>query len=486
MVTLIAGWDVACDLGGAFLDVVAVGAERRVTKRARGAATLPKLLLAALEELRIAPEAVRRIRLSSTLAANALLHGEAAPAALVATAGFADLPDLGRQSRRDPDSDPPPPPTPPWLSPRGWRFALAGRIDAAGNEVEALQPDNLGPVLHLPSGTPVALCLLFAHLNSAHERAAAAWIAARRPDLPLSFSHLVDPAPREFERMLATLTDAALKPLAARHALPDPLPEPWVMQAQGGLAPLSAMRARPLGLVASGPAAGALAVARLVTAGAAIGLDIGSTTVEVSLHREGQPLCARQLQIGEMALRGATLDLESFALAEMVEIAEAVRRFAWRRGIDPAEATLVVGGGAGPAHASALAEALRPRALIVPAEAAVMAATGLHLAPALAFRSRACDLPLAALATLDHAAPTADLAQQLLGWGAEAPAVTHELDLAPNPRAEPIALGWDPAGDTPESLGARYNEAARSLRGVAPSGVPRIVALRSTGTAMLP
>jgi N-methylhydantoinase A len=478
------GWDVACDLGGAFLDVVAQGEERRIAKRARGAASLPALLLAALEDLRIAPEAVRRVRLASTLAANALLQGTAAPVALVATAGFTDVPDLGRQSRRDPDADPPPPPTPPWLSPRDWRVALRGRIDANSAEVEPIQLEDLAPLLRLPPFTPVAICLLFAHRNPAQERAAAGWIAQRRPDLPLSLSHLVDPAPREFERMLATLADAALKPLAQHHALPAGLPEPWVMQAEGGLAPLSAALARPLGLVAAGPAAGALAVAALVPEGPAIGLDIGSVTADLSLHRDGAPLRARQLQLGEMALRGATLDLESLPLAAPAILAEQVRRLAWRRGIDPRAATLVVGGGAGPAMAEALAAALAPRALIVPPDAAVLAATGLHRAPALAVQREACDLALTALDRLER--PDAALAAQLIGWGAQAPWVTHELDLAPSPRAEPLAIAWDPATDTPEALLVRYRAAAEAERGAAPAGPPRILARRSTARGALP
>jgi N-methylhydantoinase A len=476
------GWDVACDLGGAFLDVVAVGEGRRIVKRARGAASLPELLLAALEDLRIVPESVRRVRLSSTLAANALLHGTAAPVALVATAGFTDVPDLGRQSRRDPDADPPPPPTPPFLSPRDWRVALRGRIDAAGAEVEPLHLDDLAPLLRLPPGTPVAICLLFAHRNPAQERAAAQWIAQRRPDLPLSLSHLVDPAPREFERMLATLADAALRPLLRQHALPPDLPEPWLMQAEGGLAPLA--EARPLGLVAAGPAAGALAVAALVPAGPAIGLDIGSVTADCSLHRDGTPLRARQLQLGEMALRGATLDLESLPLAPPAILAEQVRRLAWRRGIDPRAASLVIGGGGGPAMAEALAAALAPRALIVPPDAAVLAATGLHRAPALAVQREACDLALTALDQLDR--PDAALEAQLIGWGAQAPWVTHELDLAPSPRAEPLAIAWHAATDTPETLLACYRQAAEAQRGAAPAGPPRILARRSMARGALP
>jgi N-methylhydantoinase A len=213
----------------------------------RHATTLTAMLHAALDAAGIAPAEVARLRLSTTLAANALLAGEAAPVALVATAGFTDTPDLGRQSRRDPDLWPPPPPTPRWMSPEPWRVKLRGRIGADGGEVQALALHDLDALRTLPPRTPVAICLLFAHRNPAHELAAAAHVAALRPDLPISLSHRVDPQPREFERMLATLTDAAVKPLALRLLRAQGLPEPWVMRADGGLAPLEEALARPLG-----------------------------------------------------------------------------------------------------------------------------------------------------------------------------------------------------------------------------------------------
>jgi N-methylhydantoinase A len=360
----------------------------------------------------------------------------------------------------------------------------------------------------------------------------------------------VDPQPREFERMLATLADASLKPLAARFLHAEGLPAPWVMCAEGGIAPLAEAMARPLGLVGSGPSAGALAAARAAQGEDAIGLDIGSITTEVSLHRAGAPLTARGVWLDEMWLRGAALDVESLRLGgttrlrmeggrlrlgrdpsldgeaatltdaavlaglvsgstpaqqaaaaracagldaasairqAVVWLAERVRRIAFRRAIDPAQARLVVGGGAGVFLAKAIAAELGARELRLPDDAAVLAATGLARAPAMARAELACDLSLAELAVLRDAAlrQAGTLREKLRGWCVGSPALHHELDLATGPRAEPIALRWMREDDA-ASLTARFTEAARAQRGQAPPGAPRALALRSVAVADLP
>jgi N-methylhydantoinase A len=293
--------------------------------------------------------------------------------------------------------------------------------------------------------------------------------------------------------MLATLVDAALKPLAARLLRVGGLPEPWVMRAEGGVVPLADVLARPLGLVGSGPAAGALAVARAAAGGDAIGLDIGSTTTEVSLHRAGAPLGARGTWLGAMWLRGAALDVESLplggetvlpcgatlraamaedgaALREVVAwLAEAVRRIAFRRDLDPARARLVVGGGAGVHLARAVAAELGARELVVPPRAELLAATGLAAAPAMAREEMACDLGRdggAALAA-EALAQAGRLRARCAGWGLGAVAIRHELDLAPGPRAEPVAHPWTPGLPIPGTAA-------------------RIVVLRGIATAALP
>jgi N-methylhydantoinase A len=552
--------DVACDIGGGFVDLLACrpDAPPILLKRPRDdALPLAALLDALLAQAGIAPAQVARLRLSTTLATNALASGSAAPTALITTQGFEDVPELGRQSRRDPDALDPPPPTPPWLAPRAWRFGVAGRIGADGAEVAPLDASGLAAFLAtLPQGTPLALCLLFAPTNPAHEIALERIIAAARPDLRLSLSHRVDPALREFERMLATLADAALKPLLAR-ALHGFRVAPWVLRAEGTLAPLDSALARPLGLALSGPAAGARAVA-FWAEGDAIGLDIGSTTADVSLVQAGQPLAARELALGTLRLRCPALDVESLpigggttlalaagrirfgaaarpaclggavatltdaalaagwlpahiagqaldadaaraalrrglgtadatpalALAE-AQLAEAIRRIALRRGIDPVRALLVIGGGAGPLHGCAIAQRMGARRVLMPPAPGLLSAFGLALAPVAASAETACDVAVEHLATLETLAEAQAqaLAAELHRHGL-APRIAQALEMAFAGQAKTLAIAWHP-GDTPASIAARFDASHAARRGHAPAAPRRILALRSTAEAPL-
>ncbi|WP_439596353.1 hydantoinase/oxoprolinase family protein [Falsiroseomonas sp.] len=554
--------DVAIDVGGDFVDLVAHGADQPtiLLKQARDAtAPLGATVTALLTQAGIAPVEVARLRLATTLATNALVNGTAGPVALVATRGFVDVPDLGRQSKRDPMEEAPPPPTPPWLSPPDLRCEVGGRIDARGVEVEPLDgvADALAHLAALPQGAAVAICLLFAPLNPAHELAVAQAIAAARPDLRLSLSHQVDPGLREFERTLATLADAALKPLAAAR-LSGLTPAPWVLRAEGGLAPLAEALDHPLGLALSGPAAGARAVAFWAQGEEAIGLDMGGTTTEVSLVRAGQPMTAREIGLGTLRLRCPALDVESLGmgggttlalrqgrlrfgpaarpagrggtqatltdaallagwlpgappglaldraaaaaalvtalgttdakpaleLAEAV-IANALRRIALRRGLDPTRALLVAGGGAGPLHAAAIAQRIGARRVLLPPAPGLLSAFGLALAPAAASLEAPCDLALEDLAQLapQAAAQAAALAARLEAWGCPArPA--HSLAMVYGGQAETLAVPFAP-DDTPQDLAARFDALHAATRGHAPGGARRILALRCLAEAPL-
>ena len=127
--------------------------------------------------------------------------------ALVCTAGFADVLTLARQNRSDPYALHVPASPWPQLLPAAWRIEARGRMDAAGAEVEPLDLagvlDALAALPRPPAG--IAVCLLFAHRNPAHERALAQRIAALWPGMPVACSHAVLPQDGEYERTLATV-----------------------------------------------------------------------------------------------------------------------------------------------------------------------------------------------------------------------------------------------------------------------------------------
>ncbi len=138
----------------------------------------------------------------TTVATNALLERRGAKVALVATRGHADVIEIARQVRPslyDQWADRPEP-----LVPRAWRIEVAGRLDAAGRQLTPM-----GEV-HVPAAVDsVAVCLLHADRNPAHEQAVAA--ALRSAGMDVTCSHEISPEFREYERTVTTVVNAYLR-----------------------------------------------------------------------------------------------------------------------------------------------------------------------------------------------------------------------------------------------------------------------------------
>lgn len=331
-------WDIAIDVGGTFVDLVARSADGRwrSAKRLRSTAdtadAIAEALFDFLDRQEIAAADVARLRHGTTVATNALLELREPPVALITTQGFADVLTLGRQNRRDLRQSFPQPPVPPHVCPDPLRFELAERVDAHGHIVTPLAPAALDALLDriaascvAPRSAPaVAVCLLFAPLNPAHELMVAGALRARWPGIHLSLSHQADPRLREFERTLSTVLDAYIRPavsgylrrlnerLTQRH-----LPKPSIMRSMGGLAPAPVCVDAPLTLAMSGPAAASNAIRNTASrhsAATAIGIDIGGTSTDICLIGEGAILTANALTLGALDIRVPSADIASVAV----------------------------------------------------------------------------------------------------------------------------------------------------------------------------
>ena len=269
------------DVGGTFTDAVARRRRARcITAKApttpgrpvRGRAWPPSR--AALERGRRAtPATSSAFAHGMTVATNALLEGTGARTALVATEGFTDVVELGRQARAGA--------LPPVRrAPGAARAARAPRrrARAHGPRRRAARARRRGRRARSPTRSPrcepeaVAVCLLHAYRHPEHERALGDALRERLgADVHVSLSHEVVGTFREFERAATTEVDAALSPLLAR--LPAPrcvdargeagLPEPAIMQSSGGLADAEHAAGHAALTVLSGPAGGAAAAALL-------------------------------------------------------------------------------------------------------------------------------------------------------------------------------------------------------------------------------
>ncbi|MCG3133655.1 MAG: hypothetical protein HMLKMBBP_00869 [Planctomycetes bacterium] len=314
---------VAVDRGGTFTDVVATGADGRISAwkvpTDRGGAAVIRSIrerLGAPEGGGIPSRTVREVRWSTTVATNALLERRGARCALVVTRGFADLPVIGSQERPDlfdldVRRDPP-------LCERV--FEVGGRIGADGSVVEPLDRgavERAGREMAAAGIGSAAVAFVHGHLApQVEDEAAAALRAAGVPHVVTS--HACGREIGFLARMRTAVADAYLTPplrasLAdVRAAFADDV-QVWFVTSDGGLSAIE--RVRGAAAVLSGPAGGALAVARVLAASGAargVGFDMGGTSTDVC-RVEGVPERMPETEIGRARLRAPSIRVRTVA-----------------------------------------------------------------------------------------------------------------------------------------------------------------------------
>lgn len=287
------------DVGGTFTDAVLVDAGRVVTAKAPTtpedqSAGVLAAIRAALDRAGRSAADVEEFAHGMTVATNALLEGRAARTVLVATEGFTDVVELGRQARRDLYrlcvSHPAP------LVPPERRVAARERTGPEG-VLRALE-DGVADEVAAHAPEAVAVVLLHSYRHPEHEQAIGAALRERLGEgVHVSLSHEVVGTFREYERAATTEVDAALSPLLGHYltnlteqATAEGLPEPRIMQSSGGLT-TAARAARHAALtVLSGPAGGAAAAALIARRSGTPDLlcfDMGGTSCDVCVVEGG-------------------------------------------------------------------------------------------------------------------------------------------------------------------------------------------------------
>lgn len=246
----------------------------------------------------------------TTVATNALLERAGARVALVTNAGFADVIEIARQDRPSLYDQTIDRPTP--LVPRHHRYEVRGRLDATGTEIEPIDVSSI-PVID-PDVDAVAVCLLHSDLNPAHERAVRDELERRGFDVTISSD--LSPEFREYERTVTTVVNAYLRPPCRSYlrGLARAAPRVEVMTSAGGLVPADDAAERPAAILLSGPAGGVLAGAAIAVANGhpnAITFDMGGTSTDVCLIRDGRPEPAAEREVDGFAIRMPALDVHT-------------------------------------------------------------------------------------------------------------------------------------------------------------------------------
>ena len=314
---------VGIEVGGTFTDLVAVEGEAIRVVKVPSTRHSPDIgAFNALTAAGIDPAQVTDLVHGSTVATNAILERRGARIAFITTAGFRDMLFLQRHDRRSIYDLRYAKPEPPVR--RRDCLEVVERIDATGQIEIPLDLDavrrELIPLLRAENYGAVAICLLSAYAEPAHEIALRDTIAAALPDLRITCSHDVTREFREFERAATTALSAYVQPVIdsyldrfeARLAEAGFRGRFSVMQSNGGRMPAQAMRRNAITALFSGPAAGVVGAVRQAgrsARGHLITFDMGGTSTDVSLVQDGKPDLAAETEVDGLPVRTPLLDI---------------------------------------------------------------------------------------------------------------------------------------------------------------------------------
>ena len=307
---------IGVDTGGTFSDFIRIDDGAPVIHKVLSTPENPaRAVLRGLAHLCPDLEGVELVH-GSTVATNALLERKGARTALVSTRGFEDVLEIGRQTRPhlyDPFVEKLPP-----LVPRRLRFGVAERLAYDGEVLEPLaaaEIDRVVEQVRRSGAQSLAVCLLHAYANPAHEAAIAE--AARRLDIPVSASHRILPEFREYERCSTTVVNAYLRPVMQRYlsSLSESLQGARlrVMRSNGGVMSAARAQQEAVHTVLSGPAGGVVGAfrsAREVGHSRVITFDMGGTSTDVSLCEE-QPRTTTETVVAGCPVKVPVLDIHT-------------------------------------------------------------------------------------------------------------------------------------------------------------------------------
>lgn len=269
----------------------------------------------------------------TTLVANALIERTGARTGLVTTEGYRDVLEIANELRYDtfdlflerPAS----------LVPRTLRRTVRERIAADGAEVQPLDEEGVraaGRVLADAGVQAIAVGFFNAYRNPAHESRAAEILRREFPDVAVCAACDIVPEIREYERLSTAAANAYVQPLASRYlsrlagALGGRRARGglFVMLSDGGITTAHDAAERPVAIIESGPAAGAMMAAHLAREAGwprAMAFDMGGTTAKISLIHDGTPQRAHEMEAARVhrLKRGSGLPLR-IPVIQLIEI----------------------------------------------------------------------------------------------------------------------------------------------------------------------
>lgn len=296
------------DIGGTFTDLVLIDEQTNVLYFSKTLTTYPDPTLGILngvnQLLQQHGKSITQVKTlvhGTTLVTNAVIERKGAKTALLATKGFEDVLEIGREMRYDIYDIFITMPKP--LVSKEFRKGVIERLDKSGKILTKLNIDDVEKTLHQlhkKGIQSVAVSLLHSYANTKHEKQIGALLKKKFPKLTYSLSSEVMPEIREYERISATVMNAYVQPLTNDYlknlnAKLNTLGFNGIihiMNSAGRLTTIEGARKHPVHLLESGPAGGTMAgvyFGSLIGKKDLLAFDMGGTTAKASMIRNLKP-----------------------------------------------------------------------------------------------------------------------------------------------------------------------------------------------------
>jgi len=330
---------VAVDIGGTFTDLIALN-ETTGDVFLSKTSTTPKDLTVGVKEC------VKKVNLNlndatffihgTTVVINAILEKKGAKTGLITTKGFRDVYEIGRHNRPEMYNLFYKKPQP--LIPRELRLEVTERVNHQGNIITLLNEAEAREVVRKfkEAGVEsVAVCFIHSYVNPHHEVEMGQIIKEAYPEAYVSLSHQILREYREYERTSTTAVNAYVMPTAKKYLqdLEQGIENAGfagdllIMQSNGGVMTAETASVKPVHVIESGPAAGAIGAAylgKLLGFENVISFDMGGTTAKTSLIEGGLPKVTTEYKIG--GTRGHPI---SVPVIDLIEVGAGGGSIAW-------------------------------------------------------------------------------------------------------------------------------------------------------------
>ncbi|MEL6641989.1 MAG: hydantoinase/oxoprolinase family protein [Pseudomonadota bacterium] len=302
---------IGVDVGGTFTDLVTVDGDTGNIRIAKTPTTLDNQAFGVINALEMASVSLPSVDLivhGTTTTTNAVLERKLSKTGLITTAGFRDVLELGRRTRPQAygmkgEFFP--------VIPRDLRHEVSERMDATGAILTPLDETQMTSAVKSLLGAgceALVIHFLHAYANPAHELRAAEIAAQIWPNTYITMGHSLLSETREFERGVTAAVNASVQPLLERYVsrLRDELEgkgyqgDILVMNGNGGMVSSRQVAREAAKTVMSGPASGVMAAAYTGRRSQELNLltyDMGGTSTDVALIRDGTPPISNEIEI---------------------------------------------------------------------------------------------------------------------------------------------------------------------------------------------